>query len=83
MLQWGKHVADLVDAELHVVHIWNLYGEMTLRGRSVLANSVGKLVRDAEQKHHQWLNDALVRNGLKQDMVQLHFHKGEAKKTDT
>ena len=80
VLQWGKHVADLVNAELHVVHIWELYGEMTLRGRSVLANQVDQLVQDEKQKHHQWLNDALARNGLSQEMVQIHLLKGEAKK---
>jgi len=80
VLQWGKYVADLVEAELHVVHIWDLYGEMTLRGRSVLTDTVDKLVQDEEQKHRQWLIDALTRNGLKQEAVQIHFHKGEAKK---
>ncbi|MDP2762837.1 MAG: universal stress protein [Sideroxyarcus sp.] len=80
VLQWGKYVADLVEAELHVVHIWDLYGEMTLRGGSVSTYTVDKLVQDEEQKHRQWLNDALARNGLKQERVQIHFHKGEARK---
>jgi nucleotide-binding universal stress UspA family protein len=59
VLQWGKHVADLVDAELHVVHVWDLYGEATIRGRSILADTADKLVQEEEQKHRQWLNEAL------------------------
>lgn len=80
VLRWGKHVASLVDAKLDVVHIWNLYGEMTLRGRSVSAYTVDKLVQLEEQKHRQWLDDALAKNGLKREEVQIHFYKGEAEK---
>jgi len=80
VLQWGKHVASLVGAKLDVVHIWNLYGETTLRGRSVSAYTVDKLVQEEEQKHRQWLDDALAKNGLKQEEVQIHFYKGEAEK---
>ncbi|HUW26569.1 MAG TPA: universal stress protein [Gallionella sp.] len=79
VLQWGKHVASLVGSELHVVHIWDLYGEATLRGRSVLVNTVDRLVQDEERIHRQWLNEALAKNGLEQNEVQIHFHKGDAK----
>ena len=80
VLQWGKHVAGLVGAELDVVHIWDLYGETTLRGRSISAYTVDKLVHKEQQKHHQWLTDALAKNDLKQEAVRIHFHKGEADK---
>jgi nucleotide-binding universal stress UspA family protein len=50
VLQWGKHVADLVDAELHVVHVWDLYGEATIRGRSILADTADKLVQGEAKK---------------------------------
>jgi nucleotide-binding universal stress UspA family protein len=80
VLQWGKHVADLVDAELHVVHVWDLYGEATIRGRSILADTADKLVQEEEQKHRQWLNEALEKNGIEQKEIKVHFYKGEAKK---
>ena len=80
VLQWGKHVAGLAGSELHVVHIWDLYGEITLRGRSVSANTVDKLVENEERKYRQWLNEALARNGLEENEIQIHFYKGEAKK---
>lgn len=78
VLQWGKHIANLVGSELHIVHIWDLYGEAKLRGRTILANTIDKLVQDEEHKHRQWLNDALVKNGIEQHTIQLHFYKGEA-----
>lgn len=80
VLQWGKYVARMVNAELQVIHIWDLYGETTLRGRSVLANEVDKLVKNEEQKHRQWLNEALAKNGIEHDKIQIHLYKGEAKK---
>lgn len=80
VLQWGKHVAGLAGSELHVVHIWNLYGETTLRGRTFLADIVDRLVQDEERKHRQWLNESLEKNGLKRNEVQIHFYKGEANK---
>lgn len=80
VLQWGKWLANQAGAQLHVVHAWALYGEMTLRGRSVLANTVDKLVRDEEQKHRQLFNEALARNGLDRNEVVEHFLNGEAKK---
>lgn len=80
VLEWGKVIAHLAGAELHVLHIWDLYGEATLRGRAVLADTVDNLVRDEEQRHRQWLEDALSRSGLAQEEVQVHFCRGEAKK---
>ena len=80
VLQWGKFVSRLVDARLHVIHAWELFGELTLRGRSISANTVDRLVLKEEQAHRQWLNEALERNGIAQNEVQLHLHKGEAKK---
>ncbi len=78
--QWGKYIARLVDAKLHVIHTWELFGELTLRGRSVSAATVDKLVLKEEKTHRQWLNEALARNGLEQNKVQIHLHKGDATK---
>ena len=59
VLLWGKYVAGLVGAKLDVIHIWNLFGEMTLSGRSVSTYTVDKLVQKEEQKHRLWLNESL------------------------
>jgi len=79
VLQWGNHIAGLANAELHVIHTWEMFGETTLRGKSLLSNTVDKLVRDEKQRHKQWLEDAFTRNSLLPEQVHLHFHKGEAK----
>jgi len=79
VLQWGNYIAGLANAELHVIHTWEMFGEGTLRSRSVLANTVDKLVEDEKQRHKKWLEDAFTRNGLLPEQVHLHFHKGEAK----
>jgi nucleotide-binding universal stress UspA family protein len=81
VLQWGKHVAKLVEAELHVVHTWDLYGEVTLRvrGTSALTDAIDEQLWDEEAQHRQLLQDALARNGLKEEMVQVHIEKGDAK----
>ena len=79
VLQWGKDVTDSVGAELHVIHIWSLYGEHTLRGRSILSHKVEQMVEDEKQTQLQLLNQALARNDLKRENVQMHFIKGEAK----
>lgn len=78
VLQWGMHVASLAGSELHVVHIWNLYREATLRSSTLLADTINRLEQDNEQKHSQMLSEALERNGLKQKEIQIHFYKGEA-----
>ena len=62
-----------------MIHAWELFGELTLRGRSVLANKVDRLVLKEEQAHRHWLNEALERKAIMQNEVQLHLHKGEAK----
>lgn len=80
VLQWGKYVSGLAGSELHVVHTWSLYGEARMRGRSVLADTVDKLVQAEERRHRQWLNKALAKNGLEQSQVKIHFYKGEANK---
>jgi len=51
VLQWDKYMAALANAELHVIHAWELFGETTLRGRSLLSNTVDKLVGDEKQRH--------------------------------
>ncbi len=77
VLQWGKHVADLVNAELHVIHVWNLYGEATLRGRAVTTYIVDKMMQNEEKNHRLWLNEALAKNGIAQKEIKIHFYKGD------
>ena len=50
-----------------------------MRGRTLNAKTVDRLVQDEERKHRQWLNEALEKIGLEQEKIQIHFHKGDAK----
>ncbi|ADJ28111.1 universal stress protein [Nitrosococcus watsonii] len=79
VMQWGKIIARLAGVQLDVLHIWDLYGETTLRGRTVLADTIDNLVRNEEQRHRQWLDESLSKNGLAPEKVRIHFYKGEAK----
>jgi len=75
VLQWGKHVSSMVGSELHVVHIWHLFGEAKLRGRSLNAKTVDKLVQDVERKQRQWLNEALAKKGWNKKRYRYIFAK--------
>ncbi len=79
VLQWGKHISGLAGAKLHVVHIWELLWEQTLRGKAVSSSTVDSLVLVLQERHRRWLDEALERNDLKPDEITEHFHKGDAK----
>jgi len=75
VLKWGKYISSLVGSELHVVHTWHLFGETKMRGRTLNAKTVDRLVQDEERKHRQWLNEALEKIGLEQEKIQITFTK--------
>lgn len=79
VLQWGKHVAGLTAAELHIVHVWDLQWEYMVRGKSVSKQTIDSLVAALEQRHRRWLDEALARNDLGADGIKVHFLKGDAK----
>ncbi|GJM09039.1 MAG: universal stress protein [Lysobacteraceae bacterium] len=78
VLEWGKYVAETVDAELHIVHIWDLYKEVLLRGR-VGHSYVNSLLDDVEKRHGRWLGNAIARSGINPAKVNIHLRKGDAK----
>ena len=49
VLKWGKYISSLVGSELHVVHTWHLLGETKMRGRTLNAKTVDRLVQDEEK----------------------------------
>ena len=48
------------DAELHVVHVWKLAYEHTLRGRSILSNTVDNLLAEMESTCQKQLDELLA-----------------------
>ncbi|HNP64135.1 MAG TPA: universal stress protein [Woeseiaceae bacterium] len=77
ILRWGKSVADVVGAKLHVLHIWDLHREFTLRSK-VGPSSVDSLLQALEQRHREWLDQAIAKAGLDTDKITVHFRKGDA-----
>lgn len=77
VLRWGKRVADMVGAKLHVLHIWDLHREFSLRSQ-IGPRSVDSLLRALEQRHREWLDSAIAKAGLSADKVTVHFRKGDA-----
>ena len=77
VLRWGKSVADTVGAKLHVLHLWDLHREFTLRSQ-IGPRPVDGLLQALEQKHRQWLEHAIAQAGLDADKITVHFRKGDA-----
>lgn len=80
LIKWGHYFASLVKAELYIFHGWELYGEATLRGRTVSAYTIDKLVQDEEQRHRRWLDESLAKNGIAPQEVKVRFYKGDSKR---
>ena len=79
VLQWGKYVAGLTDAKLHVVHAWDLQWEYMVRGKSVSKQTIDSLIDALEHRHRKWLDEVLARNELTAREVTVHFQKGDPK----
>lgn len=77
ILEWGKYVADVAGAELHVLHTWDLYRELTVRSQfgPKISNS---LLHAVEQRARQWLDDAIAQSGLDESKITKHILKGNA-----
>ncbi len=77
VLRWGKNVAELLGAKLHVLHLWDLQQEFTLRSQAG-PRSVESLLQALEQRHRQWLDQAIAQSGIDADKITIHFRKGNA-----
>ncbi len=77
VLAWGKYVAAAAGAELHVLHTWDLYRELTLRSHFGPKITDG-LSHAVEQRARQWLDEAIAHNGLDDGKITIHFLKGIA-----
>ena len=79
ILKWGVRTAELAAAELHIIHVWSLYREATLRSRPASAYMVDNLLQGKEQLHGKWLGDALERVQPHNLEINRHLVKGDAK----
>lgn len=78
IMELAVSIAELENSELHIVHVWSLFGEKALRGNRFKKkeNEINKLVKDAEN-HHRKLTDELLRYfPLSNINHQIHLPKG-------
>ena len=79
IMELAVSLAELEGSELHIVHVWSLFGEKTLRGSRFKKkeDEINKLVKDAEN-HHRKLTDELLRYfPLNKIHHKIHLPKGE------
>ena len=72
--------AELTDAELHVAHAWNLYGESALRTSPFLGVScreVDELLEQTREGHRRRLEESLARYDISGLEHQVHLEEGE------
>lgn len=70
VLQLASSLTQLQLAELHIVHIWQVYGEDVLRsGRSPFPQSDTDAYIKRELKRHQHALDQLLRNSVANDVM--------------
>ncbi len=75
ILQLSSSIASQQDAELHVAHAWNAFGEGLLRGRTgVNPSEIGQYVREVEERMRHGV-ESLVQQFAK-EAVEVHLGKG-------
>ena len=76
ILDLASSLAELEDAELHVVHAWRLVGETMLRGRFAIPKAdVDRAVQLEFEKRRSLLEDVLKKNSVSSEHV--HLPKGD------
>ncbi len=78
VLAWGNYIATLVGAELHILHVWNLYREQSIRSRSITPHLIDKMVLETEEKHRRLLDDAVQKLDIDKIKIHKHLRKGDA-----
>jgi universal stress protein E len=77
ILELASALAELEDAELHVVHAWRLVGESMMRGRFAIPSAdVDRAVRHEFEKRRDLVGDLLKRHSI--TTAHVHLPKGEA-----
>jgi nucleotide-binding universal stress UspA family protein len=79
ILDLATSLASRENSELHIVHIWSMPYEHTLRsGRVPLPKAeVDRMVRDARKTHKQWLYDLLGNYTFEDIRAKIHLLKGK------
>lgn len=79
VLSIGLTLAEILGAEVDILHAWSVYGEVELRGgfARTSKDKVDEYVRQYREQHERWLNDLV--GELETDVaVHSHLVKGMA-----
>jgi nucleotide-binding universal stress UspA family protein len=79
-MRMGKYVASRVGAEVHVLHVWDLYRGSTLVGSTVSESAIKALSDAEEQLRHRWLDEAITSGFADEISVTAHLLRGDASK---
>lgn len=68
------------NSELHIIHIWKLYGELILQGwrMKLPEHKIEQLLKNAEDQHKKLLNDLLSKYELNKIKHKIHILRGNA-----
>lgn len=65
IIELASSMSSRENAELHVVHVWTLFGETLLRRRGGLSSAeVNRWEREERDKRHQLVEDFLAKNSV-------------------
>ena len=72
-------LAQLEGCELHIVHVWRMFGEQLLRSprARVSPDQVDEWVREDREKHRRQLEVLLAEYALEKPNLQVHLVKGK------
>lgn len=78
LINYGRAIAEQEQAELHLVHVWELFGEERLRGPFIHMpeEEVEQLLEETRSHHQNSLNQ-LMKEQKVGDSATLHLLKGQ------
>jgi len=79
IMELAVSIATIEKSELHIVHVWSLFGEKALRGHRFRKkeNEIKKLVNDAKNHHKKLTHDLLKKFPLSKIKHKIQFPKGD------
>ncbi len=77
LINYGRTLAEQEQAELHLMHVWELFGEERLRGPFIHMpeEEVEQLLEETRALHAEPIEKLMLEQGL-DDQAQLHLLKG-------
>ncbi|MGB3727889.1 MAG: universal stress protein, partial [Thermodesulfobacteriota bacterium] len=79
IMELAISIAELENSELHIVHVWSLFGEKALRGSRFRKkeNEINKLIKDEENHHRKLMDELLKKFPLNKIKYKIHLPKGD------